>query len=211
LTKIVFWSKRFLELGHTFIYQDIKMEQEQQNTALLVMDMQAAVLGTFGDATVLIGNIAKAIANARNKNLPVIYIVVGYRTGTPEISENNKIFSGSKERFSAGNVDEMIKIHPDLAPAVNEVTVVKRRISAFTGSDLEVILRAQNIQHMVLTGIATSGVVLSTLREAADKDYRITVLADCCADRDEEVHRVLTTKVFPRQAEVLTAEEWSKI
>jgi nicotinamidase-related amidase len=64
------------------------------------------------------------------------------------------------------------------------------------------------INHLVLTGIATSGVVLSTLREAADKDYRITVLSDCCADRDEEVHRVLKVKVFPRQAEVILSEEW---
>jgi nicotinamidase-related amidase len=60
----------------------------------------------------------------------------------------------------------------------------------------------------VLTGISTSGVVLSTLREAADKDYQITVLSDCCADMDDEVHRVLTTKIFPRQADVLTVQEW---
>jgi len=61
----------------------------------------------------------------------------------------------------------------------------------------------------VLTGIATSGVVLSTLRQAADLDYRLVVLAAACADADPEVHRVLTTKVFPRQAEVLTVEEWT--
>jgi nicotinamidase-related amidase len=71
-----------------------------------------------------------------------------------------------------------------------------------------VVLRAFDIKHLILTGIATSGVVLSTLREAADKDYRLTVLADCCADGDEEVHRVLTTKVFSRQADVFTVEEW---
>jgi nicotinamidase-related amidase len=104
----------------------------------------------------------------------------------------------------------MIKIHPHLAPAANELVVVKRRVSAFTGSDLEVILRAQQIQHIVLTGIDTSGVVLSTLREAADKDYRITVLADCCGDADKEVHRVLTTKVFVSQAEVMTLADWNK-
>jgi len=51
-------------------------------------------------------------------------------------------------------------------------------------------------------------VVLSTLREAADKDYGLTVLSDCCVDSDEEVQRVLLTKVFPRQAEVLTSEQW---
>ncbi|NNM95152.1 MAG: cysteine hydrolase, partial [Bacteroidia bacterium] len=36
-----------------------------------------------------------------------------------------------------------------------------------------------------------------------------TVLSDCCADRDEEVHRVLVEKVFPRQADVLTVDEWT--
>lgn len=182
----------------------------QQNTALLVMDMQVAVLAGLADTKTLLNNAANAIAAARGKNIPVIYVTVGFRPGAPEISQNNKIFGGSKERFSAPNATEMMKIHPDLAPAVNEVIVVKRRISAFTGSDLEVILRSQGIQHIILTGVATSGVVLSTLREAADKDYRITVLADCCGDADEEVHRVLTTKVFVRQADVMTLEEWSK-
>ena len=84
----------------------------------------------------------------------------------------------------------------------------ERRHRAFTGSDLELILRAKNIDHLVLTGISTSGVVLSTLREAVDKDYILTVLSDLCADRDEEVHRVLTEKVFPRHADVLSSTAW---
>jgi nicotinamidase-related amidase len=90
-----------------------------------------------------------------------------------------------------------------------DIVVTKRRVGAFIGSELEVVLRAQNIDHLVLSGIATSGVVLSTLRAAADMDYPLTVLSDCCADGDHEVHRVLLTKVFPRQADVLTAAEWA--
>ena len=39
-------------------------------------------------------------------------------------------------------------------------------------------------------------------------DYRLTFLSDACADRDAEVHRVLTEKVFPRQADVVTVGEW---
>lgn len=87
--------------------------------------------------------------------------------------------------------------------------MVKRRVSAFTGSDLEVVLRALEVDHLVLAGIATSGVVLSTLREAADRDYRLTVLADACSDGDDEVHRVLTEKVFRRQADVVTVDAWA--
>jgi nicotinamidase-related amidase len=184
------------------------MEQNTQNTALLVMDMQAAILAMFPDPAGLISNVNKAIANARNHNIPVIYVRVGFRQGAPEINMNNKGFAASKERFLSGNMDDFLKIHLDIVPLEDEPIVTKRRVSAFTGSDLEVILRAKSIQHIVLAGVSTSGVVLSTTREAADKDYRITILSDCCADGDEEVHRVLTTKVFPRQADVITVDEW---
>jgi nicotinamidase-related amidase len=86
------------------------------------------------------------------------------------------------------------------------VVVTKHRVSAFAGTDLEMVLRAGGTETLVLAGLATSGVVLSTLRHAADADYRIVVVEDCCADRDPEVHRVLMEKVFPRQATVVRAE-----
>ena len=104
--------------------------------------------------------------------------------------------------------EESFRIHSSVTPLPGEMIITKKRVSAFTGSDLEVVLRSMEIKHLILTGIATGGVVLSTLREAADKDYALTVIADCCADRDDEVHRVLTTKIYPRQAEVQTTDEW---
>ncbi|MGH3223537.1 MAG: cysteine hydrolase family protein [Streptosporangiaceae bacterium] len=113
------------------------------------------------------------------------------------------------DRF--GENSPATQIHPALAPRPGEPIVVKKRVSAFTGSDLEVLLRSMSVTHLVLTGIATSGVVLSTAREAADRDYQLTVLADGCADADDEVHRVLLSKVFPRQAIVTTAQEWAAI
>jgi len=182
--------------------------ENKQNTVLLVMDMQSAIVSMLPDATLVKAKVAQAIANARSKNIPVIYVVVGFRKGAPEISTNNKGFSASKERFASISPEDFIKIHPDVAPLENEIVTVKRRVSAFAGSDLEVVLRGQGIQHIILTGIATSGVVLSTIREASDKDYWITVLDDACADGDEEVHRVLTKKVFPRQADVVTVDDW---
>lgn len=70
------------------------------------------------------------------------------------------------------------------------------------------VLRSRGVTHLVLAGLATNGVVLSTLRQAADLDYGLTVLRDGCADPDEEVHQLLLVKVFPRQADVVTADEW---
>src|SRR5579862_5958185 len=171
---------RFLNLApkKSFQMENIK------NTALLVMDMQTAMIGMIPNGTDLVSNSKKAIAKARGNKIPVIYVVVGFRPGGPEISTNNKGFMAAKERIANADSAEFLKIYPELAPAENEVTTVKRRVSAFTGSDLEVLLRGYNVNHIVLTGISTSGVVLSTVREAADKDYQITVLSDCCSDPD---------------------------
>jgi len=176
------------------------------------MDMQTGTLSQLPQTTTatVVANVNKAIAQAHEKDIPVIYVVVGFRADTPEIGGNNKGFSAGKETFTPEMMKQFMKIYPDITHGENDIVVTKRRISAFTGSDLEVILRAQNIRHIILTGISTSGVVLSTIREAADKDFQITLLEDGCVDRDEEVHRVLITKVFPRQAEVLTVEEWVK-
>jgi nicotinamidase-related amidase len=152
----------------------------------------------------------KAIAKARENNIPVIYAKLTFRPGFPELNPNNKFFEAFKQRIANVPMDTFAQIHPALAPAANEIVVLKKRVSAFTGSDLEVVLRSLGINHLVLMGVSTSGVVLSTLREAADKDFTLTVLSDACADGDEEVHRVLTTKIFVRQASVIPVSEWNK-
>jgi len=59
----------------------------------------------------------------------------------------------------------------------------------------------------VLFGIATSGVVLSTLLDASDADYCLIVVKDCCIDNDADMHACLMEKVFPRRATVLSAGE----
>lgn len=180
-----------------------------ERRALLVMDMQVGIVERLGDdGGGLVERVAGAIAAARGAGLPVIYVRVAFREGYPEISPRNRTFSPVAERAGFAEDDDAAQVHPGVAPDSRDVVVVKRRVSAFTGSDLEVVLRAAGVDSLVLTGIATSGVVLSTLREAADRDYDPTVLSDCCGDADPEVHRVLTEKVFPRQASVITAADW---
>jgi nicotinamidase-related amidase len=171
------------------------------------MDVQRAVVDRFPDPAYL-PRLGEAIGAARAGSLPVIYVVVGFRPGYPEISPRNKMFAGLPRRAPAGS-EQAMQVHPDVAPEPGDIVVTKRRVSAFAGSDLDVVLRAGEIDHLVLTGIATSGVVLSTLRQAADLDFGLTVLADGCLDADPEVHRVLTDKVFPHQAEVTTVAGWA--
>lgn len=182
---------------------------EKAATALLVMDMQMAVLSRYEEAHSVVRNLVTAIAYARQRQIPVIYVVVGFRQGMPEVSDQNKTFSQAKKRANSADTSGMMVIHPDLLPLEGDSIVTKRRHSAFTGSDLEVLLRSLKIDHLVLSGVATGGVVLSTLREASDKDFRLTVLSDGCTDSDPEVHKVLTEKIFPTQANILTVAQWA--
>lgn len=176
--------------------------------ALLVMDVQRMIVDRYPDPAYP-PRLRKAINTARANGLPVIYVTIGFRPGAPEISPRNKLFgrlAGSPASTAATQANE---IHPDVAAEPGDILVTKRRVSAFAGSDLDMVLRANDIDHLVLTGIATSGVVLSTLRQAADLDFTLTVLSDGCLDSDPEVHRVLTEKVFPMQAEVTTVANWA--
>ena len=144
---------------------------------------------------------------ARGAGMRVLYVVVGFRAGYPEGSPTNLSFGAIKAAGRFLPDDPGARIHPAVAPAEEEVVVTKHRVSAFLGTDLDMILRAHGIDTLVLAGVATSGVVLSTLRYAADADYRCMVVKDGCADADPEVHEVLTGKVFPRQAAVISAEQ----
>lgn len=173
--------------------------------ALLVMDVQEGIADRFAQSEVL-ERAADAVAAARGHGVPVLFVRVAFRDGHPEVSPSNRSFTALRER--GGMLEADARIHPAVAPQDGEPIVTKRRVSAFAGSDLDVLLRARGARSLVLCGIATSGVVLSTLRAAADLDFQLTVLRDACADGDEEVHRVLLDKVFPRQADVVTVADW---
>lgn len=179
------------------------------STALLVMDAQNGIVSRIETGSErLLANLHAATTAARAAGIPVIYVRVAFRPDAPEISMRNRSFAALAGSGGMGVDDEATQIHPSLAPQEGDIVVIKKRVSAFAGSDLEVVLRSRQIDALVLTGISTSGVVLSTIRQAADLDYELTVLADACADLDPEVHRVLLEKVFPRQATVVDTEAW---
>ena len=81
------------------------------------------------------------------------------------------------------------------------------RTGAFSTTDLDVQLRERGVDTLILAGISTSGVMLSTVRDASDRDYRVIVLADATADPDPEIHAFLIERVFPRQGAVISVSE----
>jgi nicotinamidase-related amidase len=179
-----------------FATEDYRAMTQQQNfvmdpgrTVVLIMDFQNGIVGNAArNPQQTLENAAAVLAAARTVDVPVIYVV--HRGG----------------RFEADTEDAAI--HPDVAPRPDERIFTKRRAGAFSTTGLDVLLREAGRDTLVLLGIATSGCVLSTVRWGADINYRLAVVKDACDDPDEEVHRVLTEKLFPRQAMVLTTEQF---
>ena len=178
---------------------------DPSRTALLVMDYQPAILARVEDADALTGRAAAAIATLREAGATIGYVRVGFTDSDLE---------AIPESASIGRVRQMPRdfIHADqpgtqidarVAPEDGDIVVRKVRVGPFLTTDLDEQLRARGVDTLVLAGISTSGVVLSTVRDAHDRDYRLLVLADASADPDPEVHEFLIGLLLPRQAEVV--------
>lgn len=187
------------------------IELDAKNTAVLSMDLHAGLVSIYTQADGgYIGRVAEVLRVARQRGFPVMHVKVGFRPGFPEVSPKNALFSAIRSDPQRQKLFEGLAadIHPAVAPVGNEVVITKHRVSAFSGTDLEMILRSQAIDTLVLLGIATSGVVLSTLLEAFDRDFRVVVIADCCADTEAELHRALVEKLFAKRGTVMDAAEF---
>ena len=189
------------------------MAFDPKRSALLSMDLQAGIVSMYVKDEGIIPRVAGVIERARGAGLTIVHVKVGFRPNVPEANPRNRFLSAVKasprhQEFFQG---ESGAIHPALTPAADDLVVTKSRISAFAGTDLDLLLRAQGINTLILFGVATSGVVLSTFLAAFDADYEVLVIDDCCADLEAELHQTLLEKHFPRLGSVLSASEFQKM
>jgi len=179
------------------------------HTALIIADFYADMMGKLAHAVNrdCIARTTGVQAAARRAGVLVCYSATVFRPGYVEVSERNKIFSQRKHSGQPAIADPLAIIHTAVKPDEGEPVIGKHRVNAFYGTDLPVILSAHDINTIVLLGYATSGVILSTTRYAADADYRVIIVEDCCADNDASVHDFLCQKIFPRQADVVQSSD----
>ncbi|KAJ6110565.1 Isochorismatase family protein [Penicillium sp. IBT 16267x] len=179
-------------------------------TTLLLLDVQNGTVDPLQCPESYLQGLTSALAAARSHQLNVVHVITAYRNGYPENTPTNSSVPGVAARGLFKEGDPSVQVHASVTPAPTEPVITKRRVSAFFGTELDMILRCSQTDHIVVAGLITSGAVLSTVRQAADLDYRITILRDLCMDREEDVHRVLMDKVFFRKHSVVTAEVWVK-
>jgi len=179
--------------------------------AVLSMDFHTAIVSIYAkDQQGLLARAASVLKQARSSGMAIIHVQVGFRPGLPEVSSRNILFAAIKDSPKHQQLFQGAAgaIHAAVAPQEGDITITKHRVDAFAGTDLEMILRAKDIDTLILFGIATSGVVLSTLLHACDADYRLFVIKDCCEDRDAALHDCLVEKLFPSRATVISAEDF---
>jgi nicotinamidase-related amidase len=181
--------------------------------AVLSMDMQRGLVSVYAKDPEFVERGAACLRHARQRRLPVIHVRVAFRRGVPEATPRNMFLSAVKasvphQRFFEGDSGA---VHPALGPHTGDLTVTKSHVSAFAGTDLDLLLRAHDVHTVILFGIATSGVVLSTALQAADLDYRVIIVRDCCADLDADLHALLVDRLLPRQATVISSADFERL
>jgi nicotinamidase-related amidase len=182
---------------------------DAQRAALLVMDYQHAWIQTLTNTDALLSQATQAISIAREHGALVVYTLVAFTPADyAAVPEHNIIFSQLASQ--PGLLDEDAPdtaIDHRVAPEPGDNVVRKTRVGAFARTGLDEWLRDLAIDTLILAGISTSGVVLSTVCDAADRDYRIVVLADACANREPEIQDLLIGKIFPQRAQVITVAQ----
>ncbi|WP_214416622.1 cysteine hydrolase family protein [Sphaerisporangium fuscum] len=180
---------------------------DPRTTALLVMDYQQGVLASLpgpADAEGLVSRVAAAIADMRAHGGVIAHVRVGFTEADwAAIPPANKTFTFIRRRHLLHHEEPGTAFHDRLAPEPGDITVRKTRFGALSTTDLDRRLRDRGITTLVIAGLTTSGVVLSTVTDAADRDYRLYILSDGVTDPDPQAHQTLMTSVFPRMAHII--------
>lgn len=136
----------------------------------------------------LLKNIKETIYSARQEGVAVIYVVFGFDNKFSEWSDQSKLFRHVKERQQAILGSWSTEIHECVKPESSEYIITKHRIDPFYNTNLEMILRVNDIEEVFLSGVSSEFVVLATTLSAHDRDYKVRVIEDCVSSSDQHSH-----------------------
>ena len=177
-------------------------------TALIIGDVQRGITGAYPFARQVVPPLTELLPRARAAGVLVVFVRIAFRANGADLPPGNALFSAffeARDIFHEGMAGAEI----DFPVHDEDVVVLKRRASAFAGTDLDLVLRAHAVDTLAIAGVATSAMVAATCYDAADRGYRVTVLRDGCADGDPTVHDFFMDKVFPgRGHEVVPCARW---
>jgi nicotinamidase-related amidase len=136
---------------------------------------------TFVEENNILKRVKELQDKFRNKNLPVIHVKISFSKNYDEHPRDSPLFGKAKE-FKALQENEWgTQFAENVCPKFNEKVIVKRRVSCFYGTDLEITLNALGVKKIYISGVSTDLAVESAAREGHDRDFAVNVIGDCCA------------------------------
>lgn len=193
---------------------------DPETSALLLIDLQNdvlrgldGVLATWVIESKVVESAVRAIESCRGLGIKILWIKVERRLDQIDVPdvETDLILSGrspsprSIPRVVAGTRGAALM--DEFHPLPNEDVIIKRRVSAFHGTPLDLLLRAYQTKTLLVAGVHTENAVESTVRAAWDHGYACVVLSDCCASPNLAAHRSTLEVTLLRFARILTLPE----
>lgn len=194
-----------------------------ETAALIVIDMQNDFIAPGAPLETPMGlalmpKLKKLIDHARTTGMKVIFTTHAHRRNGCDMGLFGEIYKPIRDLV--GLVDETrgIEIYPDIAPQGDEVVIKKHRYSAFFGTDLDIILRTEKIETVVVAGVTTENCCHSTARDAMFNGYRVAFISDATGTYDypdvgfgpipsQDVHRVTLGVLAVSTAHVMTVDQ----
>ena len=178
------------------------MSVTAEKTALVLLHYQQDILTIFASAGIdaYVTRMTVLADQARAAGLPVFFVKIGFSPDYREVSPNNQ--NGQMVRsFGLFTGDD---VPPGLRQP-GDVVLTGHRVSGFKGTSLDMELRSRGVDTLIMAGITTTGVVLSTVAEASDLDYRILLVEDGCFEPDTAAHDGLFRTAFATRTEITTS------
>jgi biuret amidohydrolase len=160
------------------------------DVALLVIDVQQEYFksggpAAFDSAESILPQVNQLIDGFRKAGKEVLFIKHANRGDGSDAGRMGDFLPADEaDSFVEGSPE--VQFHPNLDFRPDDVVVVKRRYSAFTGTDLESILRTSRTRAVVITGLMTSFCCESTARDAHGRDYEVLFVSDANEGPDLE-------------------------
>jgi len=169
-------------------------------TALIVIDLQKGIAGhpVIDPLPQVVNRTRELIDAFRAENLPIVLVnVVGRAPGRTE----------QGPRSSQPVTEGWSELLPELGQQPGDILVTKRSWGAFATTDLEAELKSRGVTQVVVTGVATSGGVEATARQAYEQGFHVTLALDAMTDVRREAHEYSIGSVFPRLGETGSTQE----
>ncbi|QGP49938.1 Isochorismatase family protein YecD [Piscirickettsia salmonis] len=142
----------------------------------------------------------------RDHHYPIIFVTVGFSENYIECPTASPVFQYAPKLAALKLGEWGTATHEALDRQADDIDVIKHRVSAFYNTKLEAVLRAQNIERLIIMGVSTDMAVQLTAREAHDRDYEVIIVEDACATADANLHQ-MTVGALARIATVVCTDQ----